>query len=114
MTYAQILARIRLDGGRTAQENADRFKKKQACQHYPDRKRQCVKEPSTRHGLGILSFLGAKLPGDIVARTMAEEERECLYEEHHAKHNTYSCRRLRVDLSDEKGVDQIVHAGQQH
>ena len=101
-------------GGCTAQEDADRLKEKQASQHYPDGKHQCVKEPRTCHRLCILRILSAKLSGDIVARTIAEEERERLYEEHHAEHYTYGCRRLRVYLPNKKSVDQIIHTGQQH
>lgn len=98
----------------TAQEDADRLKEKQASQHYPDGKHQCVKEPRTCHRLCILRILSAKLSGDIVARTIAEEERERLYEEHHAEHYTYGCRRLRVYLPNKKSVDQIIHTCQQH
>ena len=98
----------------TAQEDADRLKEKPASQHYPDGKHQCVKEPRTCHRLCILRILSAKLSGDIVARTIAEEERERLYEEHHAEHYTYCCCWLRVYLSYKKSVNQIIHACQQH
>lgn len=90
-TDAQILTCIRQNGGCTAQKNADRFKEKQACQHYHNRKHKCVKETRTCHRLCILRLLSAKLSGDIVARAIAEEERERLYEEHHAEHYTYCC-----------------------
>ena len=59
-------------------------------------------------------MLSTKLPGDIVARAIAEEEREGLYEKHHAKHYTYRSCGLCVDLPHKKSVDQVVHAGQQH
>ena len=113
-TDAQILACIWQDSGCTAQENTDRFKKKQACKHYHNREHQCVKETRTCHCLGVLRVLCAELSRDIVARSVSEEERERLNEEHNAEDDTHRRRRLRVYLSDEEGVDEVVYACQEH
>lgn len=112
--HTQILACVGKNGGRAAQEEADGLQEPQAHHHGYDGEGQRVEQARACHGLGVAHLLCAQLAGDIVARPIAEEERERLYEKHNAKHNAHRGRRLCVDLAHEEGVDQVIHAGQQH
>ena len=47
-------------------------------------------------------------------RTITKEKRKGLYEKHHTENDTYRSRGLRINLTNKKRVDQIIHTGQQH
>lgn len=67
-----------------------------------------------RHLLRQFSLLGTEHARNIVAGAVPEEEPDGLDDGHDGKGDPYSCRALRVDLSDKVCVNQVVKACRQH
>ena len=59
-------------------------------------------------------MLSPQLPGNIVPRTLAEEEAQCLDNRHPGEHYPHGSHRAGSQGADKVGIRKIVDAGDHH
>ena len=102
------------DGGCTTQHHHNRLQQTFTDNGNDDSKEYGISHPRGSHVLCSLFVFGTKLARHEISRAMTEEESHGMNHGHDRKHHSYRRRRLRVNLSDEECVSDIVEAGDEH